>query len=187
MTETKAAVHNVDDALLPHLVEIDELRTHPDNARRGDVDFIADRLQQFGQYQVMVADEQGVLAVGNHRWMAAKKLGWTHVAAIRRKMDEETARRLRLADNRSHDRGDYDQELLVVELQALPTLEGTGYDQLAFEGLLEATQGRATSPPGGQAQAPGEFPKIDDDLDTDFQCPGCGYEWSGNPKPNADA
>lgn len=33
-----------------------------------------------------------------------------------------------------------------------------------------------------EAQAPDEFPEYDDDIDTDYCCPKCGYEWSGSPK-----
>ena len=29
----------------------------------------------------------------------------------------------------------------------------------------------------------GEFPSVDRDLPTDYRCPGCGFEWSGRPKP----
>jgi hypothetical protein len=27
------------------------------------------------------------------------------------------------------------------------------------------------------------FPKVDEDIATDYGCPCCGYAWSGNPKP----
>lgn len=39
-------------------------------------------------------------------------------------------------------------------------------------------------PSGEQApvEAPEEFPSVDDNLSTDYQCPKCGYEWSGQPK-----
>ena len=31
--------------------------------------------------------------------------------------------------------------------------------------------------------APGAFPAVDDDIETQYRCPACAYEWSGNPKP----
>jgi rubrerythrin len=27
------------------------------------------------------------------------------------------------------------------------------------------------------------FPLIDEDIETEYRCPACGYEWSGQPKP----
>lgn len=37
--------------------------------------------------------------------------------------------------------------------------------------------------PGGEdAIPPEDFPEYDDDIDTEYCCPKCGYEWSGKPK-----
>lgn len=33
-----------------------------------------------------------------------------------------------------------------------------------------------------EPEAPDDFDDVDDDLETDYQCPSCGYEWSGKPK-----
>jgi len=30
--------------------------------------------------------------------------------------------------------------------------------------------------------APDEFPEYGDDIETEFKCPKCGYEWSGSPE-----
>lgn len=177
--------HNIVPELAAHATPIDEVKPHPDNPRRGDVDFIAQLLMEHGQYQVAVADSEGFLAVGNHRWRAAKALGWTHFAVIRRELDPEQARLLRIADNRSHDRGGYDAALLAQELQALPSLEGTGFDQLALEQLLQDVEPPA---PPAPPPAPQQFPGVDpDSLEPEFECPDCGYGWRGNPRPGASA
>ena len=51
-------------------------------------------------------------------------------------------------------------------------LDLAGFDAAALEGLL-------ADPP--QPEAPDEFPEIDEDLPTEFQCPKCSYRWSGKP------
>ncbi len=35
---------------------------------------------------------------------------------------------------------------------------------------------------GAGAQPPGEFKSYDESLETEYQCPKCGYEWSGKRK-----
>ena len=32
-----------------------------------------------------------------------------------------------------------------------------------------------------------KFPKVDESIPTDYRCPSCAYEWSGNPKPSIAA
>lgn len=190
--------HNVVPELEPLLVPIDSVAQHPDNARRGDVEFLKAKLEEFGQYQVMVADAEGLLAVGNHRWQAAKALGWTHVACVRRDLDQATARRLRIADNAASDRATNDEAQLLDELnrivaeaqaglddQEIPAagasaLAGVGFDQMTIDGLARAVNGRQTGEP---ATPPGEFADPEAGMRTDYRCPHCEYEWSGNPKP----
>jgi hypothetical protein len=49
--------------------------------------------------------------------------------------------------------------------------------ELDLEEFLKGTSGEPTP-----VEAPEEFPSVDDNLATDYQCPKCGYEWSGPPK-----
>lgn len=34
-----------------------------------------------------------------------------------------------------------------------------------------------------EAEATDAFQRVDGDLETEYRCPRCSYEWSGNPKP----
>lgn len=199
--------HNIVPELAALMVPIDSVQPHPDNAREGDVDFLRGKLKEFGQYQVLVADAEGLLAVGNHRWHAMKAEGWTHVAAVRRDLDAATARRLRVADNASSDRAGYDQAKLLSELRAITdealarageaatddgeaqkitaqALEEVGFEQTTLDGLQAAVDG---TPRGKPATAPESFDDPEAGMKTDFQCPQCAYEWSGQPKPNQHA
>lgn len=199
-------VCNVAEDLQGLLVPLDEIAEHPDNARVGDVDFVARSLEEHGQYRPAVVQKStGQVCVGNHMLKAARSLGWTHLAAVRQDLTDAQARRLRLADNRAHDRGRYDEDKLLAELQALQAealdgqqdldadeigvlqadaLEAVGFDQLAFDGLAEAVRGR---PRGAGAEPPDQFGDPEAGMTTDYECPSCGYEWSGLAKPNRPA
>ncbi|MEU3013359.1 ParB N-terminal domain-containing protein [Nocardia asteroides] len=117
---------------------IASLTTYPGNARRGDIEAIAESLRAFGQYRPIVVQEStGHVLAGNHTMLAAKSLGWTHIDVHRIDVDDAKARRIVLADNRHADRGHYDLHDLADLLQAADTLDGTGYADEDLTRLLE--------------------------------------------------
>jgi ParB-like chromosome segregation protein Spo0J len=75
---------------------------------------------------------------GNHTLEAARQLGWDEIAATFVDADEERAKRILLADNRTNDLAGYEPEALAE----LPELSGTGYDEDDLDALL-AELGRA--------------------------------------------
>ncbi|ORL93428.1 DNA modification methylase [Prescottella equi] len=124
-------------------VHIDELHPHPQNPNRGDVDELAKSLETFGQYRAIVAHIDGTILAGHHLWQAAQSQGRTTIRVEFIECDEDTARRILVADNRLADLGPgVDPELLLAVLNDLDALDGTGYnpDDLA---LLE----RSIHPP----------------------------------------
>ena len=44
------------------------------------------------------------------------------------------------------------------------------FDENALKEIREAREGT-------------HFDAVDLDIETEYRCPSCGYEWSGNPKP----
>jgi hypothetical protein len=120
-------------------VEIDAVQPHPGNARRGDVNAIANSLTAFGQRsKIIVQRSTNFIVKGNHTWKAAKQLGWTHVDVEFQDFDDVQARAYMLADNATSDKADYDKGALLNLLsQALPGLEGSGYTHDDFEALSE--------------------------------------------------
>lgn len=115
---------------LQHLaVPIDSLAPHPSNARQGDIGAVAESLTAHGQYQpIIVQKSTGYIVAGNHRWKAAKMLGWTEIAAVVYDIDDEQATKLLLVDNRTSDLATYDHEALLKLMGSLKDLDGTGYD-----------------------------------------------------------
>lgn len=134
-------------------VPIDTLQPHPGNPRIGNVAAIADSLKAHGQYSPIVAHAgtRNILA-GTHTWKAARSLGWDTIAVTWFTGDEEAARRVVLADNRTADLATYDTDALAALLDALPDLDGTGYDAGDVADLDPLPP--PPPPPGGGSKEP---------------------------------
>jgi ParB-like chromosome segregation protein Spo0J len=158
-------------------VHIDNIQPHSANPNDGDVTAIAKSIRQNGFYgRIVVRDSTGKILAGEHRWRAAKEVGLPEVPIERVECDDETAMRILLADNATAERAEREPEPLADLLESLETtgdgLAGTGYDTGDLDDLLSDL-----SPP-----APDDFDEFDEDIDIDYCCPKCGYEWSGSPK-----
>ena len=126
---------------------LDELQKYYKNPRQGDINAIAESLKINGQYRpivVNIGSKTGrplEILAGNHTFMAAKKLGWDTIAATTVDVDDLAAARITVADNRTADLGDYNDELLAQLLQDVmtfaETLDGTGYDASYLDDLLD--------------------------------------------------
>jgi hypothetical protein len=124
-------------------VKLGDLRPYPGNARRGDVDAIAESLRLNGEYQpIVVQRSTGYVIVGNHRLQAAQRLGWTHLNAIYRDCSDEEARRILLADNRTAELGDMDDRALAELLRELDEegLAASAYGEDYLDDLLARLQ-----------------------------------------------
>jgi len=123
--------------------KIDTLTPHHRNPRRGNIDAIAQSLQRLGQYRPIVVNagthtgRTNEILAGNHTWEAAKKLGWNTIEAVTIDVDEDTANRILIVDNRSSDLGDYDTTDLLAVLEELPDLDATGYTSDDLEALTQ--------------------------------------------------
>lgn len=118
------------EQLRENLIAVDKLVRHPRNPRRGQIALIAESLDRFGQVRPILTDGTQIVA-GNHTYLAALELGWTHVAAIQNEFSSEAeARAYLLADNRLPELGTYDNEQLLSLLSELESIDGwtgTGY------------------------------------------------------------
>lgn len=152
-------------------VPISSLVEHPENPRRGDVPVIEESIERNGFYGAVYAQAATRrVIVGNHRLRAARARGLDTVPVIFLDVDDETARRIMLVDNKSSDLAGYDAELLrrlLAECEG--DLVGTGYVATDLSALLAELE----------SSSPEEFPRFDETAPTDHRCPACGYEWSG--------
>jgi hypothetical protein len=168
---------------LQHLAQpITTLKPLPGNPRRGNVEAVAKSYQQFGQRKPLVALKDGTVIAGNHQLKAAQQLGWTEIAVVFVDDDEATAKAYALADNRTSDLGSYDTDALAELLADIAhdadLLGASGYTEKDLDLLLSGTV--------EQTEPKNSFTEIDPyEMQTDYRCPSCNYEWSGSPKPGA--
>jgi DNA modification methylase len=114
--------------LLMHveLRDINDIKPYPNNPRHNDhaIDAVAASILAFGFRQPLVVDEEGMLVVGDTRWKAAKKLGLAvvpvHVAVG---LTPAQCKAYRIADNKSAELADWNDDLLVQELADLQKLD----------------------------------------------------------------
>lgn len=172
---------------------IDQLIPLPDNPRKGHVEAIAKSYEVFGQRKPIVAKRDGTVTDGNHQLLAAIQLGWSEIAVVFTDDDDLTAKAYALAANRTSDLGTYDDDLLAEMLisvgEDLELLAASAYTEEDIARLLEASStlsGDVLGIGNTKKQAPTEFGEIDPyNLETQYRCPSCHYEWSGMPKPGA--
>lgn len=109
------------------------LQEHPENARRGDVDAIAESLKRLGQYRPVIVNKGSLtgrpneILAGHHIVKAIVRLGWDDVLVHYVDVDENDGRAILAVDNRAPELGDYDTAALYNLLAQMPDLSGTGY------------------------------------------------------------
>ena len=120
------------------LVPVGELKGYDKNPRKGNIQAIAQSLEINKQYRpIVVQQSTKKILAGNHTWKAAKSLGWSEIAVVFVDVNDEEAKRIVLADNRTNDLADYDGQILAELLRDLGTSEGTGYSASDMDALLK--------------------------------------------------
>lgn len=125
--------------LEPLLIDIDTVTQHPENYNNGDVEALAESIEVNGMYRpIYVQKDTGHIIAGNHTWMACKGLGATRIPAVVLDVDDTTALRIMLADNRIASLAVPDNSQLIELLDRLTetdSLLGTGYQAQDLEVL----------------------------------------------------
>ncbi len=120
------------------------------NPRRNEhaVAKVAGSIKEFGFRQPIVVDKEMVIIVGHTRLLAAQQLGFTHVPVhIAENLSPSQIKAYRIADNRTNEEAEWDEEMLAIELGDLRDadfdLDLTGFDPDELEELLagEGTEG----------------------------------------------
>lgn len=163
---------NVQPGLERFLQPLDNLEHLEGNPRKGDVDVIVKSYEKFKQVRPIVAveDEDKLTVIaGNHQLMAAKALGWTHMAVIVVPFDEKEAVAFALTDNRTSELGSIDDDLLYAKLSEViddmpEFFDALGWDDFELASLepLEL-QGETDLPPSQGWQPPELISKDKDD------------------------
>lgn len=107
---------------------LDEITPYENNPRDNDqaVDAVASSIKEFGFKVPIVIDAQGVIVAGHTRHKAAKKLGLEKVPCIvADDLSDEQIRAFRLADNKTAELADWNEDLLAQELAEIEDIDMT--------------------------------------------------------------
>jgi DNA modification methylase len=140
---------------------LEKLIAYAGNPRRNDhaVEAVAAAIKRFGFRVPVLAKSDGTLIDGHLRIKAAKRLGMTEVpVALCDDLSEAEIKALRISINRMAELAEWDEELLMAELEGLAaegiTMDDVGFDLDALEEL------GASAEPEGNPEADAE-PQID--------------------------
>jgi len=131
------------EPLRPLVVPIDSLHLDPANARKHSGENLAaigGSLAQFTQVKPVVVQQQGrIVRAGNGTWQTMKREGREYIAAVVMPWDDLQAAAFGIADNRTAELAEWDEEVLAELLQSFPSdLEGFDQDVgKMLEGLAE--------------------------------------------------
>lgn len=126
---------------------LSKLKLAIDNPRRGNVQKIAESLEELEQYRPIVVNKRvgttygdNSILAGNHTYRAAKHLGWKRIDVVFVDVDDVKAKKIIAADNRTAELGGYDPTVLAKFLEDMPDLKGTGWSEPDLTDLLAQTQ-----------------------------------------------
>lgn len=122
------------------VVDIDDLVPYPSNARRGNLDLVRASLVEHGQYRDLIIQRStNYILCGNNTWLAAQAEGWKQIDVDYIDVDDASARKINLIDNKANDEATYDNEALARILQDLEgDFTGTGYVAPDLDRLLDS-------------------------------------------------
>jgi ParB-like chromosome segregation protein Spo0J len=146
-------------------VPIGDLTPHPRNARQGDIGAIITSIEKNGWFGTIVVQKSTkYILAGNHRYMAAKQMGMTHLPVYWVDCDDDRALAILVADNRLSDLGTYDNDALLdilSDIQGADMLLETGYDEQDIARMLSDGPTPKEEKPAKQ-----------------ITCPSCGEKFS---------
>ena len=114
---------------------IDKVVPYENNPRNNAdaVEATANSIREFGWQQPIVVDKDGVIIVGHTRLKAAKKLKMKQVpVTVADNLTDEQVKAYRLADNKTGELADWDEDLLEGELAKILNIDMSVY---GFGGL----------------------------------------------------
>ncbi len=126
------------------LIEIGRVIPYARNPRKNDAAIakVAASIKEYGFRQPIVVDEEMVIIAGHTRLQAAQTLGLKKVPVhVATGLTQAQIKAYRLADNRTHEDAEWDEDLLAIELGELSDmdfdLDLTGFEAIELEQLLD--------------------------------------------------
>jgi ParB-like chromosome segregation protein Spo0J len=150
------------------IVLIESLSFDPANVRKHperNLATIKASLLRFGQQKPIVVDASGVVRAGNGTLAAAKALGWKEIAIVRSSLKGSDATAYAIADNRTAELAEWDNDALAQTLAALQIedealLEAAGFDASELQAMTdpgEVVEDEVPEPPVDPITKPGDL------------------------------
>ena len=121
-------------------IDINKLKPYSKNPRRNEsaIKEVVESISQHGFNQPIVCDQYFTICVGHTRWLAAKELGITEVPVLVKEMNQKQFKAYNLADNKTHQFSEWDEELLKDMFQEDDFYldEYTGFNDEEIDKLL---------------------------------------------------
>lgn len=176
---------------------LSEIEGWPGNPKAHDVPFIEKSIDKHGFNDPLARDSSGVLVEGHGRTKALRRMKdrgkpapehvqiesgtWLVPVLTLDFQSDEHREAYMIAHNKSTEKGGWDDETLAEVLARQkaerPDASDTGFGEEEMEGLIERF-----SPQEGEDEIPESFDEKDEDVEIEYRCPKCSYEWSGEPK-----
>ena len=150
-------------------VKIETLTLDPANVRRHpakNLDSIKASLTRFGQQRPVLVNANGIIIAGNGTVMAAKALGWDHINIVRTELEGSEATAYAIADNRTAELAEWDEEALAQQLAALQIedeelAKAAGFTDAEIQALegatVEVQEDEVPEPPADPITKPGDL------------------------------
>lgn len=149
-------------------VAIDSVSLDPANVRRHpdrNIQTIVASLKRFGQQKPIVVTKTGIVIAGNGTLQAARHLGWKQIEIVRTDLNGSDATAYAIADNRTAELAEWDDDALAQTLAALQIEDetlalDTGFDAKEIDALLapdEVTEDEVPEPPAEPITKPGDL------------------------------
>ena len=157
-------------------VNINDLKLAKYNPRKdlkpGDPDYehLKHSIEHWGMVDPLIVNSNMIVIGGHQRLKVLRDLGYDEVECVMVDLDDANEKALNIALNKIS--GEWDLELLESEIGILQDMDFdidlTGFDDIEIGELFSDTP---------DEEPPEEFPEYDEDMETENECPKCGYKW----------
>ncbi len=153
---TSPDLSGIAPALRPLAIPLADCLPDPENARIHDDASIAAVMASLREFQqqkpIVVQASTRIIRAGNGTWEAARRLGWTHIAANVAELTDDQARAFALFDNRTAELSDWNAAEVEKLLAEIPLgdelLASLGQDLLQeLNDLADDAAARLEQPP----------------------------------------
>lgn len=131
---------------------VKDLEPHPQNAKTHDIELLKESVTKFGQYRALVVQKprgnrkRHRILAGHGTFFALRELGYETVSVHPHDVDDDTAKRIVLMDNRAPERGGFNEQALTELLASMGgDYEATGYSQADYDKMVKAAEQAAAA------------------------------------------